>query len=140
MGLDQNIYRKDSEGNNIEELYFRKVNFLHRYLTDCAINADEVDGDNCVEFIITRKDLDYLVDLCHEIMGLYFDEKAGCLGKDTQTWQEYAEEELPPMQGFFFGSYDLDEYYLSQVNYVAQRVSELLSKHTDEEFYYSAWY
>jgi hypothetical protein len=51
-------------------------------------------------------------------------------------------ELLPPQEGFFFGSYDIDKYYIEHLEYTVKTLKELLEEtkgiHTDFE-YYASW-
>ena len=40
-----------------------------------------------------------------------------------------AEELLPPTQGFFFGSDEIDEYYKEEVNSTIKIIEDLLEEH-----------
>jgi hypothetical protein len=54
---------------------------------------------------------------------------------------EIAMELLPPTQGFFFGSDDIDEYYLKDIEETIETLSTVLStKEKGERFYYYAWW
>ena len=135
MGLDQNLYTRDGQ----ELIYWRKVNCLHKYFTECALNRDEVDGDNCVDFIIDRADLIELVDNCEIILKAYlFGIDEG--NPESEPWYELAESLLPPQSGFFFGSTELDSWYLTDLIDIIKQVQWVLGAYDDEEFVYSAWY
>jgi hypothetical protein len=48
---------------------------------------------------------------------------------------------LPPTQGFFFGNYDIDEWYLKNIEETIEKLSTVLStKEKGERFYYHAWW
>jgi hypothetical protein len=50
-------------------------------------------------------------------------------------------ELLPPTQGFFFGSDDIDEWYLKDIEETIEKLSTVLStKEKGERFYYYAWW
>jgi hypothetical protein len=54
---------------------------------------------------------------------------------------EVALELLPPTEGFFFGSDDIDEYYLKDIEETIEKLSTVLStKEKYERFYYYAWW
>ena len=135
MGLDQNLYTRDGQGL----IYWRKVNCLHKYFTERALNKDEVDGDNCIDFIIDRADLIELVDNCETILKAYIfginDE-----APESNPWYKLAESLLPPQGGFFFGSTELDSWYLSNLVDIIKKVQWVLGACDDEEFIYNAWY
>jgi hypothetical protein len=50
-------------------------------------------------------------------------------------------ELLPPTPGFFFGNYDIDEWYLQHIEETIDKLSTVLStKEKGEKFYYHAWW
>jgi hypothetical protein len=52
-----------------------------------------------------------------------------------------AMELLPPAPGFFFGSYDIDEWYLKDIEETIEKLSEVLStREKGERFYYYSWW
>jgi len=57
--------------------------------------------------------------------------------KNTQV----ALQLLPPTEGFFFGSSDIDEYYLKDIEETIENLTKVLStKEKGERFYYYAWW
>jgi hypothetical protein len=46
-----------------------------------------------------------------------------------------AKELLPPTQGFFFGSDEVDEYYKEDVNSTIKIIEELLKEHEQSKEY-----
>ena len=93
MGLD--IYFTKMKTSNVG--YFRKVNFLVRYFADLGF-----DVENQVPFRITKDDVLELLDRCNRVLENH----------------ELAEELLPTVSGFFFGSTDYDEWYFEDVEAV----------------------
>lgn len=120
MGLD--IWfckRKESQLG-----YFRKVNFLVAYFADLGF-----DVENQTPLTITKADAEILLDRCKQVLS------------DNSK----AEELLPTMSGFFFGSTEYDEYYFEDVEEVANFVeNELIPAFdnlgSDEEITFETWY
>lgn len=111
MGLD--IYftkRKDTELH-----YFRKVNFLVYFFKQ--INPYIENRGFC---FVNKEHIEDLLDRCNKVL----------------IDHEKAEELLPTMDGFFYGSTDYDEHYFKKVIDVAICCDKLLKefpKLTDDE-------
>ena len=137
MGLDQYLTRKtyvtfeqrknlhiDIEGvdsskiSYIEEEvgYWRKANQIHRWF------AEKVqDGvDDCGTYNVSKEQLKELLDLA----------------KEVQANPELAKKELPRASGFFFGSTEYDEYYLSDINDTIAILTPILEREKDWGCYY----
>ncbi len=126
MGLDQNLIRKTADGNDENEIYWRKANFVHRYFTE-DWQKRGFESDDCVEFPVTEDDLRTLADLCDYVL----------------EHKKEAPYVLPTMSGFFFGSTEYGEWYFENVRYTKEEVEKLLANdplQEGEEFYYYAWY
>lgn len=120
MGLD--IYFTKMKTSNVG--YFRKVNFLVRYFADLGF-----DVENQVPFRITKDDVLELLDRCNRVLENH----------------ELAEELLPTVAGFFFGSTDYDEWYFEDVEAVkyyieGELIPEMEELEPDEEIYFETWY
>lgn len=150
MGLDQYLYvtKKELENeyyenigepvynnNNqidyydeteiLEEIaYFRKSNWLHGYLNNLCITKTGHDIEDCEYFVFTQKDLINLLNICKEVVEC-----------NSIT---YAEDWLPPMSGFFFGSTAIDKYYFEDI----QDFIDTMSPYEEDEYqyvYYAWW-
>ena len=137
MGLDMYLYTKEDfeKPSAKESCYWRKVNWLHRYFTEVATNADEVENDNLTPFFIRREDLKLLITHCAEILS-------SCVFpiEGEPTWQDEAETWLPTQSGFFFGDTAYNEWYLNGLVHTMDKVAQVLADYPDEEFVYMAWY
>jgi hypothetical protein len=132
MGLD--IYftvhdKKDKLGEDDEEVgYFRKVNFLVKYFVD----QSGFDVENQVPCKIDAKDVKELLDRCKKVIADH----------------KLAEELLPTMSGFFFGSVEYGEDYFENVENVKSFCEELLEimesiaklNNDDIGVYFNTWY
>jgi hypothetical protein len=89
--------------------YWRKFNALHGWFVDnCASGLDEcqaihVEDEKMVELLETLKEVSSNFDKANEL--------------------------LPPVQGFFFGGDEVDEYYKEEVNSTIKIIEELLKEH-----------
>lgn len=98
--------------------YWRKANAIHAYIVNTF--ADGID--ECQQIYIPRKGMEELRDLCHLVI----------------TNPDEARNSLPPQSGFFFGSTDIDEWYLQDLKYTYELLTRLLSNEKIESFLYQA--
>ena len=110
------------------EIYWRKANQIHGwFINNCAGGED----NNCEDISVSR---DNLVDL-HKICGVLIDTRSTELAMD---W-------LPPTPGFFFGGYEIDDWYWQNVEETHAKLGELLDRITEENKYdyeieyYASW-
>lgn len=114
------VVRNDIKPNRIcyiieQVAYWRKFNALHGwFVNECGGGIDEcqdinVDEDKLVELLETLKKV-----------------------SDNFT---LAKELLPPVQGFFFGGDEIDEYYKEDVNSTIKIIEELLKEHEQSKEY-----
>lgn len=101
--------------------YWRKANAIHGWFVKHVQNGE----DECKEHYVSREDLIALQQACQEVLAN----------------PSKALDILPPTQGFFFGGYDLDEYYWHYIKETEALIGALLKKADDkwEFFYRSSW-
>lgn len=75
--------------------YWRKANAIHSWIVDNCADGE----DRCQRIGIPKSKAEELVSLCKRVI------------KDKSL----ASELLPPQSGFFFGSLDIDEWYLDDL-------------------------
>lgn len=105
----------------VEVAYWRKANAIHGwFVTHCQNNIDE-----CQETLVSRESLEKLYVICGQILD------------DNQL----ANQLLPPIAGFFFGSTTIDDYYLQDLEYTKNVLEKIISSDSkDWDFYYhSSW-
>lgn len=102
-----------------EVMYWRKSNAIHKWFVD-----NVQDGvDECQESWLERKHLEALLAVIDEVLA---DRKK-------------AMDLLPPQQGFFFGSKDVDDWYWEDLARTKAGLEDILSKEwTGWDFYYRA--
>lgn len=100
---------------SVNAAYWRKANQIHQWFVDNVQDGN----DNCGEYYVSEEQLEELRGVCNEILA----------NRDST---ELAEELLPPSDGFFFGSTELDEWYYSDIEYTADRIKQILA--TAEEY------
>ena len=112
--LDANKFAGDALSVTMQVAYWRKANAIHNWFV-----GDE--EDNCEPIRVQREHLIRLRDTCKELL----------IDKDP----EKAEELLPPVSGFFFGSIDIDEWYWENVEETATMLDNILTE-VPEDWYF----
>lgn len=131
--------------------YWRKANQIHGWFVR---NVQE-DEDNCAEYEVSREQLSELLKIVEQVLlstklvpgkvsmgqtrkdGKWVDMLEDGLVMDNP---ELAKELLPPTEGFFFGSYDFDEYYIEQLLETDAILRYALESPADADFsYQSSW-
>lgn len=82
--------------------------------------------DDCEEYWVSRDNLRLLIDTCEKVLAN----------------NSLASELLPPQEGFFFGTTDIDEYYLEDLKYTVDTLTKLLESLDPKQwdfFYQSSW-
>lgn len=141
-----------------EAIYWRKANAIHKWFVENV--QDNID--DCNEYDVSRAQLESLLNDCKSILnqvivkqgkvvnGIGF--KTGPNGELIQdphyepgrvvTNPEVCENILPTGEGFFFGSYDYDEWYLSDLEYTVEELEKILKEPEDKDSsftYQSSW-
>lgn len=99
--------------------YWRKANAIHGWFV-----RELADGrDECQPIYVPRVSLEELKSLCERVLA------------DNSL----AEELLPPEQGFFFGTYDIDEWYLSDLQLTLEIIDECLASDYEYFEYQASW-
>lgn len=106
---------------------WRKANQIHRWFVE-EIQAGE---DDCGEHYVPHEKLVELGVIIDQILDI----PAG-----TEERNALAEELLPVEHGFFFGSYEYDEYYFDQLEYTLKVINHLTrnEEYAKLSFYYSS--
>jgi hypothetical protein len=101
----------------VDAMYWRKANAIHGwFVRRCQYGKDE-----CQESYVSREQLQELVELCHE------------------AFDKPDHEVLEPTAGFFFGSYEKDEWYYQYLKETIEGITKALTLPEKEyEFYYQA--
>lgn len=121
--------------------YWRKANQIHNYF------VEQVQGgeDDCGIYEVTKGNLEDLLVRCCAV-------KVICdvphSEKQEDEWEQpiqcprVAEQLLPVCEGFFFGDYEYNQYYMSQIDETISIISKVLTE-TDFEnemiMYRSSW-
>jgi hypothetical protein len=100
--------------------YWRKANAVHKWFCDLDGGRDE-----CQSIYVTKEDLIRLRDLAKSVI-----EQPAMAG-----------DVLPTQQGFFFGSYDYDEWYMEDMKNTVEQIEKVLESvkhHEWVDFIYRA--
>ena len=103
--------------------YWRKANAIHQWFVDkCQDGADD-----CRPGHVNREDLQDLKVVCENELKC----------KDNP---EESDEQIEPKAGFFFGTYEKDEWYYDSLEHTIKIVDECLEMSEDFSFQYeSSW-
>ena len=99
--------------------YWRKANAIHAWF----VRKVQSNKDDCDYYELTQEHLQNLVQLCNKALK----------SKDATL--------LPPQEGFFFGSTDVDDWYWADIKRTIEQVNDVLSKDWSKHrfFYHSSW-
>jgi hypothetical protein len=124
MAMDFGMKDMEVKEVSFEAMYWRKANAIHRWFVQTI-----QDGvDDCKEYYVSTEDLMELRRICNQIL----------------VDPDKADQLLPPQSGFFFGSTEVDEWYLEQMKYTVERLDVLLEmpdikEHKIDLYYSSSW-
>lgn len=97
----------DIYGANVEVTcaYWRKANQIHKWFVDNVQNGE----DDCDTYYVSHEKLGELRETCRRAL----------FAKDPSL--------LPPHEGFFFGSYDIDEWYWNGIKNTIKQIDRVLA-------------
>lgn len=147
-------------GTIIEDVaYWRKANAIHSWFVEnCQGGVDE-----CQETYIKKEQLEELLDICEQVVAgselvdgciengytIEKDEDSGEMVKIPNLQpgkvikdSAVAEELLPTTGGFFFGSTEMNEWYLDDIKYTVKVLKEVIEETdwSEQDIYYqSSW-
>ncbi len=105
---------------SVNAAYWRKVNAVHKWFVDNVQGGE----DDCGNYYVSKDKLKELRETCRQAL----------FAKDPSL--------LPPQAGFFFGSYDIDEWYWEDIKRTIKKLDRLfeLPDFDQLSFYYtSSW-
>jgi frataxin-like iron-binding protein CyaY len=111
----------DTATLEVQVAYWRKANQIHKWFVDHVQDGK----DNCEEYRVTRDQLQLLLDNCKLVL----------------INKEEAPNLLPPQEGFFFGSYEYDEFYWQDIQDTIDQIEKILNEYPEDwDFkYQSSW-
>jgi len=124
MAMDFGMKDMEVKEVSFEAMYWRKANAIHNWF----VNNVQDGVDNCAEYYVSPDQLTELRDICKSVL------------EDP----EKAMQLLPPKAGFFFGSTDIDEYFIQDLTDTVERFDYLLElpdvkEHNINFYYCSSW-
>jgi len=106
---------------SLDAMYWRKANAIHGWF----VNVVQGGEDDCNSYDVERSQLVALRDLCKDILE----------HPDAER-----ETDLEPTQGFFFGSYEKDEWYYEDLKNTVEGLDRVLALPEEYSFtYQSSW-
>jgi len=96
--------------------YWRKANAIHGWFVNTL--ADGVD--ECQSIYVSKEDLLKLRGACEMVLRV----PANVGGRLEDTATEYG---LTPTPGFFFGSYEMDEWYMRDLEQTIDQIDNVLA-------------
>lgn len=130
MGLDQWLYVHTPDATAEQPLQqvavWRKYNWLHGWMERNLWDGSPEDF-NCRKVEVPLDKMIELRDACEKVLANH----------------DLAMDLLPPTQGFFFGGYDLDDWYFTEVREVLgvfQKAIEIQINSPGHEHYYDSWW
>ena len=107
--------------------YWRKANAIHGWFVNTLANG----VDECQPIYVSRENLEQLRDACKHILSV----PVGVSMEDAA-----AEVGIEPTQGFFFGSYEMDDYYVSDLERTVEMIDHVFSLVPEDDYHYSFVY
>lgn len=105
----------------LEVGYWRKANHIHSWF----INNIQDGNDDCRPYYVDPDKLSQLRDICEKILK----------SKSVKL----AEDLLPPMGGFFFGSTEIDDDYMDDLERTIEIIDKALKEPIGDLYYQSSW-
>lgn len=106
--------------------YWRKANSIHKWF----VNNVQDNVDNCQKSYVSREALQSLLKDCKQVLSY----------RDKGDEKAVAMATLPPEEGFFFGSTEINDYYYEDIETTISQIEVVLNnpKLNDFDFYYQA--
>ena len=103
---------------SIEAAYWRKANAIHKWFVDNVQDGE----DNCAPYYVSREKLEELRALCQQVLD----------------FRHLATDKLPPQQGFFFGTAEVNDFYFQDLEDTIRMINEALTLPPNWDFEYRA--
>ena len=123
MGLDMYLFKRNKKTDELTEIgYWRKHNALHGFMNTFT----DHDIENLEKVSLTKDNLQEILELSEAIIR-----------KDLDP--EYS---MPVFEGFFYGSYEYDEWYFHRTQDTIEIMKNALrdTNFDEDEVYYQAWW
>jgi hypothetical protein len=121
--LDDDEYNKKVSYIEVDVMYWRKANQIHKWFVDNVQDGN----DDCGYHDLDKDLLDDLYSDCKKVL----------------LDNSLADELLPTQEGFFFGSYEYDEYYYQDLKDTIEDIDKLKKSSIYDKIeyfvYHSSW-
>jgi hypothetical protein len=107
--------------------YWRKANAIHGWFVSNVQGGE----DNCQSYYVSREQLQELAEACDEVLKV----PVGVAQEDAA-----ANVGLLPSLGFFFGSYEMDEWYIDSLKMTIEIINHALSLFSEDNYDWSFYY
>lgn len=97
--------------------YWRKANQIHNWFVQNVQDGE----DDCKEYTVSSDDLRQLLEAVNTVLDARTTQKPEALSK-------VIEEVLPPSDGFFFGSTEVNEWYWQDLEYTKETLTNLIEE------------
>jgi len=124
MGLDMILI----DNHDKEVGYWRKANAIHGWF----VRNVQDDVDDCGKYPVSREKLQELFDLCKSVLVV----ESGAVDAVNK---KLAQEKLPPTKGFFFGMYEIGDYYIQDLKGTMEILEKVLASEDNDFYYCSSW-
>lgn len=139
MGLD--MYLQDREGDAYA--YWRKANAINGWF-DRNIGPIE----NVTEYEVNKEILEALLKDVIKVKSLLDKATKVFTQEDTEDFYVFEDfdaeimELLPPTPGFFFGNYEIDDWYEHQLDVTISQLTNIIElfDFENETLYYYIWF
>ena len=116
MGLD--IFLLNEKEEQLAD--FRKINFVMGWL--CRTFETNPEEVNLKPILLSKEKLNDLIDKTETIINAK---------SNSDDWKEIAKSTLPIYEGFFFGSYEYDDYYYGRIRFVHNSLKNIINTEQD---------
>ena len=115
--------------------YWRKANSVHKFFVDMVQNGK----DDCNEYEVPQKVIRLLRMKANKILNANYASRIGLKGSGvSEECKRVAKKHLPPSEGFFFGSYDMDRWYIEDLERTVEICNDALFSKADL-YYRASW-
>ena len=109
---------------------WRKANAIHNWFVNNVQNGE----DDCKEYWVGKTQLESLLNVCKQAKTI--------LEGVSENRIAEVQNILPTLAGFFFGSTDIDDWYLDDLKYTIDTIEKSFANDNDNntsvEYYYSS--
>ena len=123
--------------------YWRKANAIHKWFVDNVQHGE----DDCKTYYCDEDVIEKLLENCKVVRSSLLD---SLLDSDVHADEflsdeiifgdtSKAEELLPASEGFFFGDTHYNQWYLEDIEYTIEVITETLKENTGDIYYSSSW-